>query len=600
VDFQPFKNVAFNWNSSYTNNLINQTPAGNNAQGLTLNVFRQDRNYFGNASPDTIALVLTQSLKSNIDRLILGNTTTWTPFTRFSSRFTVGFDRAAVENRNVRPYGFPNAPLGIIQNQRWGNTTLSTDWVNNYDFGLGKDLKITASAGTQYVSSLVGDVVGLGQDLPAPSDPSVASASNRNADENRQRVVTGGAFAQTLVGFKDRFFLTVGARLDGNSAFGSDFGFQVYPKASGTWVISEENFWKPSLGTLKLRTAFGSAGRAPGAFDAVRTYQGVGWGPSPAVRPLNLGNSELGPERTTELELGFDHSAFDGRFSLDFTWYKARTTDALFNVSSIPSQGFLGSVLKNVGELEKSGIEAVLSGTVIDRPMLGVTLGLNVTTNQSKVVSLGGIPSFSVGGEGWVVEGQPAPVIQGKLIRNPNAVGAAPDTVSRHNFGPSNPTRILGGSINIRTWKNISILARGEYQGGAFINEGASYNALSRSVLWPTCFDAYPKITANQPVTVREQLTCIRANVRSDMFIFPADFFKMRDVTMTVPLGRLIPRTASSSLVFTAQNFFRRNKGLTLFDPEMSDNGGFNAGVRAINEQIPAPAVFLTSLRISF
>ena len=39
------------WSSAYTNNLISQTPAGNNAQGITLNAFRRDRNYFAQREP---------------------------------------------------------------------------------------------------------------------------------------------------------------------------------------------------------------------------------------------------------------------------------------------------------------------------------------------------------------------------------------------------------------------------------------------------------------------------------------------------------------------------------------------------------------------
>jgi hypothetical protein len=84
------------------------------------------------------------------------------------------------------------------------------------------------------------------------------------------------------------------------------------------------------------------------------------------------------------------------------------------------------------------------------------------------------------------------------------------------------------------------------------------------------------------------------------MFIFPADFFKLRDFTIDIPLGHLIPRTASSSLLFSAKNFLRRNYGMPMFDPEMSGNDGFNATVRYISEHIPAPAVFTTSMRISF
>lgn len=74
----------------------------------------------------------------------------------------------------------------------------------------------------------------------------------------------------------------------------------------------------------------------------------------------------------------------------------------------------------------------------------------------------------------------------------------------------------------------------------------------------------------------------------------------MRDITVTVPLGRLVPGTSSASWVLSAQNLFRRNYGMPLFDPEMSGNDGFNPTVRYISEHIPAPAVFLTSLRMSF
>ena len=600
IDFTPMKHVQFSWNTSYSNNLITQTPAGNNAQGVTLNAFRRDRNYFGNANPDTIKLVYGQQLNSNIDRLLMGATTTWTPIERFSSRLVIGLDRSSVENRNVRPYGFPGAVLGIIQNQIWQNKILSFDWANNYEIRAGNDFRATLSAGTQYISSRIGDVVAYSENYPAPTNPTVASGSLRNADENRLKNITGGAFSQALFGYKDRYFITVGARVDGNSAFGTDFGFQTYPKASASWVVSDEGFWKERFGTLKARAAYGAAGRAPTAFAAVQTWEPVGWGTAPAVRPLNLGDPNLGPERTVETEFGIDQTLFSGRFSVDLTWFKAVTSDALFFVRNVPSNGFLTSSLGNAGKIQKSGIEAAINATLLERPNLGIRAGLNVSTNNSKVLSLGGAPSFSVGNFGWVIVGQPAPVLRGRLIRNADVVGAAIDTTVNHTFGPSQPTLILSPSLNITTWKGISISARAEYQGGAYIDEDASFQALSRSVLWPTCARAYPAIAAGEPVTPRERLTCVPANARQDMFIFPADFFKLRDVTVTVPLGKLIPGTASSAFVLSAQNLFRRNFGMPLFDPEMSGNDGFNATVRYISEHIPAPAMYLTSLRISF
>jgi hypothetical protein len=250
--------------------------------------------------------------------------------------------------------------------------------------------------------------------------------------------------------------------------------------------------------------------------------------------------------------------------------------------------------------MKKSGIEVAVTGTIVDRPRLGINAGLNLSTNHSEVLSLGGAPAFTVGNFGWVIEGQPAPVVRGKLIRNPNAIGVAPDTVGNYAFGPSQPTQILGGNLTIRTWRNIAISARAEMQMGAYINEDASFQAITRSVQWPTCFDTYKKQAASQPLTVKETLMCIPANARQDMFIFKADFFKVRDITLTIPLGRAIPRSTSSTLVFSAQNIFRHNDGMPMFDPEMSGNDGFNPTVRYISEHIPAPAVFLTSLRVSF
>lgn len=599
-DFTPLKNVAVNWNSSYSNDAIQNTPAGNNASGLTLNAFRRDRNYFGNDSTYKIAQVLVYQLHTWIDRIIFGTTATWTPMANVSSRLTLGLDRAGVENRNLRPYGFVAAPQGIISDQRWSNLTLSVDWANNFEHHFANGLHSTTSAGTQYVSSAVASNEAYGESFPGPGVPTVSSASIKSSFENRQTIVTGGAFFQELLGFKDRYFVTAGVRVDGNSAFGKNFGLQTYPKISGSWVASEEPFWKWPSATMKMRLAYGEAGRAPGAFDAVQTWTPIGWGGQPAFRPANIGNPDLGPERTKETEVGFDLTMFDGRASSTFTFFDAHTSDALFPVRQIPSEGFGGSQLENVGRMSKSGVELTVSGTPLDIKYAQVKTSLSISTNKSKLESLGGAPAFSLGSFGWAIEGQPVPIMRGKLIRNRDVMGAAPDTVGNYLFGPSQPTRIINGNVSVKTWRDITVSVRGEYQGGAYIDEDASFQALQRSVKWPTCFRAYAAQAASQPLTAWETATCIPANVKQDMFIFPADFFKLRDMTVTIPLKQLIPGTRSSMVVLTAQNFFRRNYGMPMFDPEQSGNSGFNAAVRYISEHIPAPATFFASIRASF
>src|SRR5690606_9051684 len=101
------------------------------------------------------------------------------------------------------------------------------------------------------------DVLAYSENFPGVPVPTVTSGSVEQSFENRQRVINAGIFLQELIGYQDRYFLTLGMRVDGNSAFGDDFGLQMYPKVSGSWVLSEEPFWNEAWGTMKLRAAYG-------------------------------------------------------------------------------------------------------------------------------------------------------------------------------------------------------------------------------------------------------------------------------------------------------------------------------------------------------
>ncbi len=112
--FTPIANLLFTWNTGYTQDKISNTAAGNNAHGLTLNAFRRDRNYASDDRPEVVDKLLNQDINSYINHLTTGTTLTWSPTTNISNRFTVGFDRAEIENRSLRPFGFVSAPQGIL------------------------------------------------------------------------------------------------------------------------------------------------------------------------------------------------------------------------------------------------------------------------------------------------------------------------------------------------------------------------------------------------------------------------------------------------------------------------------------------------------
>jgi hypothetical protein len=89
--------------------------------------------------------------------------------------------------------------------------------------------------------------------------------------------------------------------------------------------------------------------------------------------------------------------------------------------------------------------------------------------------------------------------------------------------------------------------------------------------------------------------------INDDYFWFPQDFWKLRDVTLTIPVGWAIRRASSATLSITAQNYLKWiNKELRLFDPEMVGRDALNEQNRDISEHIPPPAVITVSLRVTF
>jgi TonB-dependent SusC/RagA subfamily outer membrane receptor len=610
--FSPGNDLQIQWNTAYTNNQINNTAAGNNAHGLTLNTFRRARNYVQSQEFEAVDLIRNQTIESEIRQLVTGLTVTHTPSSSFTHRLTVGLDQAEQNNRNFRPFGFVLAPQGILNDNRSQFTTLTADYVGTLSFPLGGDLRSQFSFGGQSVTSEIGQTVAYGETFPGPGEPTVSSAGTRLGFEVRERVVNAGLFGQFLLDLSNRYFLTLGLRVDGNSAFGEDLGLQAYPKVSASWVISDENWWGPNIGTAKLRAAWGQSGRAPGAFDAVTTFDPVGWGTSPAFFPRNQGNPELGPERTSEVELGFESAHFDNRLTLDFTYYNQKTTDALFSVRSPHSVGFVDidestSQLANVGEINNSGVELGVNATLIRNEGFQWELGGSLYTNSSSAGLPEDVPEFNAGDVAWVVDGQPVPVIRGNCVTNPDAI-ADPIIESNCIYGPNQPTTVIGANTSFYLPGNILIAARSEFQGGFYLADNSADNAVTRRVLWPGCFEAYNKEDASgdqSQWTALERVRCNSASSQDDFWVYEGDFWKLREITLSVPYDRF-------TFTVSGHNVLRWvNSSVVTFEPEITNNNDNNSVSRdgsssnafltsSINEHVPPPTTWTFSVRATF
>jgi len=604
IGFTPVDDLQVDFNTYYVDDDVQNPPAGNNAQGITVNAFRGDANYFGDGSPSTIRQLLETELTTERDHFVIGGTANYSPLEGFNSRLRVGIDRADMELRSYRPKGFVFAPDGKMANRNWVSNLVTFDFVSNLEFDITSDLGSRLSVGGQRVRTTTRYVWGYAEGFSSPGEPTLSDGATSLSFEERITEVTGGVFAQNVFDYLDRYFVTVGLRVDGNSAFGEDFGLQPYPKVSFSYVISDESFWKDEWGNLKLRAAYGHAGQAPGTFDAVRTWTSQPWGEESAFLPGNVGNPELGPERTVETEGGFNLTTFSDRLSVDFTYYRQVTKDALLPVTQIPSKGFAGSQLENVGELKNSGLELTVEGTVFEAGQWGLDLEGALSTNHSEVLDLGDAPPFEVSGGGWIEEGAPYPAVRGRRVLNaekqaePKYLRDENGNITYDIYGPNNATHTIGLSPTVQLPHNMTLSARFEYQGGHYMTDGASSNAAFRDNS-PVCQPFYDN-PGQTTALMRARCGQQELSKPYNPWVYPADFLKLRDATlrMPVPFAQSVVRGATFSLSVRNIRLWL-NDDFKAFDPGMTGQEGLGQSTRGITEHIPAPYSVTATLDVA-
>ena len=232
-----------------------------------------------------------------------------------------------------------------------------------------------------------------------------------------------GGYLQNQTGVDDWLFLTAGGRWDANSAFGENFNTAFYPKFS----VSMEPFRamersSEKLSTFRVRGAIGKSGLQPGAFDKFTTFSSQGSEVGPGVRPANLGNPDLRPEVSTEIEVGTEMGFLDDSWSFEATYWTRKGTDVLVARQFPVTGGFTQTQLDNIGEMKARGLELNLRGSVMQREGLSANVFANTAYEYQEITDLGGAPPLKTGGSypryrNYLTEGYaPAAFFGAKLV----------------------------------------------------------------------------------------------------------------------------------------------------------------------------------------
>jgi len=557
---------------------------------------------------------------------INNNPTDW-----FSHRLTFGMDQTHTQDHDLMNHddrytyydSFANRGYADVVDNRVNYTT--ADYSATAKLDLTPDVQSSTSVGGQYYRRHDDYVEAYGEGFPVPGLTAVdATTQNRTGLQTFVNNTTVGIYGQEQLSWKDRRFFTVGLRADDNSAFGKNFNLVYYPKVSGTWVLSDEPFFHlPAVNTLRLRAAYGQSGQQPEQYAALRTFNPV-TGPNDVgtVTPGTVGNPDLGPERSGELEAGFDAGFLDDRVGLEFTYFNQHTRDAILLRQIAPSTGFTGSQWVNAGRIDNSGIEISLHGTPYQSDDVRWDFGFNVSTDHNEVVSLGSVTSENFVQAGSYVKhkigypvgswfsqrvvsatiGSDGTVAKASMMCDDGAGGTTPcysasgTLVAPEVFLGRNIPKVDGGvNTTVTLFNRLQLYGQLDFKTGYAKLDG---NERVRCFFFALCRENYVPQDYD-PVRIAE----IQHGL-VDVLIHNASFAKIREISATYTFpddmaSRIGARVLSLTLAGRNLATFTKYPGL---EPEATFNGGSRGGSYSLWEQdvLPQLAQFVATLHVSF
>jgi TonB-dependent starch-binding outer membrane protein SusC len=396
--------------------------------------------------------------------------------------------------------------------------------------------------------------------------------------ETRQRVRDFGVFAQEeFLALDNRLLLTAGLRADRSSNNGDPDEYFLYPKAAASYRFPG---LLPRVDELKLRVAYGETGNLPlwaDKFTEMSTANSIDGFKGIVVQGVT-GATDIRPERTREIEGGFDLALLDGRASFEFTAYDQQITDLLLRRTLNPSSGFITQVF-NGGELHTRGIEMALAATPIQRENFGWTSRTTFYTTRSTVENLP-VPSFRTGAFGstslgvfQIEDGKSATQIvgydgedeEGNLIEK--QVG---DATPEFKMGFSNELTLgafsLYGLLDWQHGGDLINLTRLLYDAGSVSPDYELPAGVEAPRAIPDC---YPGCSGIERISGFGTYT--------KQYIEDASYVKLREVSLgwRVPpslLSRVPGRVSDASITLSARNLMTWTD-YTGLDPEVSNFG---------------------------
>ena len=246
-------------------------------------------------------------------------------------------------------------------------------------------MSFTTSAGFQheYRSLRVANIIT--KDVVAGQENVERGASKEISDTLSLQVDQAMYAQEEWLGLNEKLLLTAAVRGQRSTVNGDPHTYYLFPKAAASYRLTSLPF---QTDEVKFRVAYGADGNPPLLDSPFTPLTGTVYsGQNGLAVGTRRGNSDIKPERQTELEGGVDVTMLNARATLSLTGYRRTITDLLLRVNDAPSKGFIQRDI-NGGKMRNTGIEITAGATPIQSGAVSLVSNLTFSRNVGKIVSL--------------------------------------------------------------------------------------------------------------------------------------------------------------------------------------------------------------------
>ncbi len=286
---------------------------------------------------------------------------------------TLGYNKSTIENNSrssdlVWVYdptaGWTQVEKYYYLNRNWTKRTIK--WFTNSKQTFAENFSADMTAGFEHTLQ---NTEYLNTNLDVNPEKLRAHSLDNGIISNYDNINTG-YFAETVLGYRNRLFLTTGIRLEDNSYYGPKYGLDKDPRVGLSYVYE---FGKIMA---KPRVAWGKSTKAPSVTQ--KDYHETAWA-------IFLANPKLGPETQSGYEAGAD-LYFSDIFSFEMTYYDQLVKNGITVVSVDDTSTTKKEYqYQNINEFFNKGWE--FAGKLLLNPFtVNFTLSINNSTygdNQS-------------------------------------------------------------------------------------------------------------------------------------------------------------------------------------------------------------------------